>query len=269
VLERSRVDLLHFHGVDFHHYLPAEGPPALVTLHLPIDWYVPEALRVRPWSTWYQCVSSSQARRAPPELPLVDFIPNGVPLDDLRLRERKRRFAVALGRICPEKGFHDAITAARDADIPLVIAGRVFPYPEHIAYFRDAIQPHLDGKRVRFIGVVGPARKRRLLGAASCLLVPSLAQETSSLVAMEALACGTPVVAYRAGALPDIVEHGRTGFLVDGVGPMAEAIDRVAAISPGECRRSAELRFSADVMVRRYLDLYQRLSARLVRAAVV
>ena len=104
---------------------------------------------------------------------------------------------MALGRICPEKGYHIALDAAARAGVPMVLAGEVFRYPAHEQYFRDEIAPRLDASR-RFIGPVGLHRKRRLLSEARCLLAPSLAPETSSLVAMEALACGTPVIAFPA-----------------------------------------------------------------------
>ena len=103
--------------------------------------------------------------------------------------------------------------------------------------------------------------QRRWLGHARCLLVPSQTPETSSLVAMEALACGTPVIAFRAGALAEIVEHGRTGFLVDSTEQMADAILRADSIDPIECRRVAVDRFSADTMTARYLARYQRMVA--------
>ena len=147
---------------------------------------------------------------------------------------RKRNFALTLGRICPEKGFHDAIAAARAAQTPLLIAGEVFGWETHRRYFDEQIAPQLD-KQVRFIGALRGARKQRLLAAARCVLIASRAPETSSLVAMEALAAGTPVIAYRSGALPDIVEHGVTGFIVDDAGGMARAIAQCARIEPGAC----------------------------------
>jgi len=123
------------------------------------------------------------------------------------------------------------------------------------------IAPRLDAKR-RFIGSVGMNRKRRLLGEANCLLIPSLVAETSSLVAMEALAAGTPVIAYRTGALPEIVEHGRTGYLVSNVKEMARAIPAAAKLDPEVCRASARKYFSSEQMVSKYFQLYERLRAK-------
>jgi glycosyltransferase involved in cell wall biosynthesis len=151
--------------------------------------------------------------------------------------------------------------AAAQAGLPLLLGGMVYPYREHEAYFRREIAPRLDGQRLRFLGPVGFARKRRLLAAARCLLAPSLAPETSSLVTMESLACGTPVIAFRSGALPEIVDHGKTGFLVNNVQEMAEAIGRADSIDPEACRRAAVERFSARRMASEYLTLYTQLLA--------
>jgi glycosyltransferase involved in cell wall biosynthesis len=259
-LARERVDLLHFHGVDFDRYIPEAGPPALVTLHLPPATYAPSVFQVRRAATYLHCVSASQRRACPPGAALLPEIPNGVRLEAHRFRARKKAFALALGRICPEKGFHLALDAAARVGAPLLLAGEVFAYPAHQAYFRAEIAPRLDGAR-RFLGPVAGARKRRLLAAARCLLVPSLVPETSSLAAREALASGTPVVAFPAGALPEIVEHGRTGWLVRDVEEMAEAIHAAGDLDPVVCRRAAEERCSAERMIAAYLATYRRVLA--------
>ncbi len=258
-LRRWPVDLVHMHGMDFHVYLPPPGVPVLVTLHVPVDWHPAEALSPARPDTWLHCVGQAQHETWPKSQHLLPPIENGVPVEALAARHAKRRFALILGRICPEKGVHLAIEAAKRADIPLIIAGEVFPYEAHQRYFAEEVQPRLDARR-RFVGPVGFARKRRLLTAAQCLLVSSVVSETSSLVAREALACGTPVVGFAKGALPETIEHGRTGFLVDTVDEMAEAISHTRNLDPALCRKAARQRFSLEAMAARYFALYERLA---------
>jgi glycosyltransferase involved in cell wall biosynthesis len=139
------------------------------------------------------------------------------------------------------------------------MAGEVFNYEEHVAYFRSQVAPRLDATR-RFIGSVGFARKRRLLSAARCVLIPSTAPETSSLVAMEAAACGTPVIAFRVGALAETVEDRVSGLLVSDVEEMADAIPLACAISREQCRRVARERFDVGRMTAAYLERYRQLA---------
>lgn len=258
-IDEWRPDIVHLHGIDFYHYLPPAGVPVLVTLHLPPGWYPPEVFTISRPDTHLHCVSSAQARACPSDAQLLPPIENGVPINSAHARVQRQPFSIALGRICPEKGYHMAIDAAIRADVPLLLAGQVFAYAEHERYFREEILPRLDACR-QFIGPIGPDVKRDLLSAAQCLLVPSLAPETSSLVAMEALSCGTPVIAFPAGALAEIIDHGETGFLVHDVTEMADAIAAVQTIDPEACRTVARERFSATRMVGEYLERYADLT---------
>ncbi len=180
-------------------------------------------------------------------------------MSKLQARHAKRRFALFLGRICPEKGVHLALQAAHRADVPLLVAGELYAYAAHRDYYEAEVRPLLDRQR-RFIGPVGFARKRRLLTAARCLLLPSLTEETSSLVAREAAACGTAVIATPNGALRDTVLPGRTGFLVETADAMARAIGDCDTIDPEECRAVACARFDERRMIEGYFDFYRRLA---------
>ena len=260
-LAQHRIDVVHFHGIDFPAYLPPEGEaPLLVTLHLPPSWYPPEVFAGPREDLWLHCVSRSQQEACPATARLLPTIENGVPWQALQARCHRRRFALALGRICPEKNVHVALDAGRLAGMPVLLGGQVFPYEAHERYYREHVLPRLDGQR-RFLGPVGFQRKRRLLSAAHCLLLPTLAPETSSLVAMEAIACGTPVVAFASGALPEIVEHGVTGFLVRDTAQMAEAIAACEGLDRERCRASARERFCLQRSLARYFDVYQHLAA--------
>jgi glycosyltransferase involved in cell wall biosynthesis len=266
-IARRPIDVVHLHGIDFDAYLPPAGPPVLVTLHLPVAWYAPEALRTGRPDTFLHCVSAAQQRDADGLPNLLPPIENGVDVDAFAGPPLTRRgYALMLARVCPEKGIHLALDAARLADVPLLVAGDVFPYAAHRRYFDEEIRPRLDARR-RYLGPVGGARKGRLLQAARCLVVASTVAETSSLVAREALAAGTPVVALRRGALVDAIDHGRTGFLVDDLSEMAAAILRSEEIDPAVCRAEARRRFSDRDMVARYLDLYGALAARKLGSA--
>jgi glycosyltransferase involved in cell wall biosynthesis len=259
-LREFQVDAVHLHGLDFSEYLPAPPVPCVATLHLPPEWYAERTFDTPRPNLEFVCVSDHQRRKCPPSLTPLSTIPLGIDVETFDAPLRKRHYVAAVGRVCPEKGFHFAIGAAQKAGVPLIIAGEVFPYVAHQRYFREKIAPCL-GPGVRFIGPVGFRKKRRLLSSARCLLIGSTAPETSSLVAMETLACGTPVVAFGSGALPEIIEHGRTGFIVENEKEMAEAIDSVAGLDPRDCRESARMRFSAPRMVQDYFRLYSRLIA--------
>lgn len=256
ILNEFSVDVVHMHGLDFYDYLPSRQLPIVVSLHLPVSWYAVDALcRLGPDVTLV-AVSESQARTVPADVRINAVIPNGVDLSHFRPQRRKSNYALVIARICPEKGLHLAIDAAERAGVTLIIAGSVFDYSEHRDYFDSMILPRLN-KRICFVGLVGGAHKANLLAGARCLLVPSLAPETSSLVAMEAMASGTPVVAFPSGALREVVAHRRTGFLVNDAEEMADAIFECDSIAPQICRNEAELKFSSARMFAEYVDLYR------------
>jgi glycosyltransferase involved in cell wall biosynthesis len=232
----------------------------LATLHLPV-WFYPAGIVENCLSRGISlnCVSRNQAcsTSASRGLPVI---PNGIPTH-LYAPDEPEDYLLWLGRICPEKGTHAALDVARRLNMRLIVAGPVHSYPEHRHYFSNCVEPWLDSKR-SWVGPVGLREKQRLLARASCLLVPSLVAETSSLVAMESLASGTPVVAFRQGALPEVVDDAETGFIVDSVEEMASAIKQVHTLSRARCRERALARFDSPLMVGRCLAIYRRIMTR-------
>lgn len=258
------VDLIHMHGLNFYEYNLPRNIPVLVTLHMPFDWY-PRGIwkRFGPNVT-FQCVSENQRNTCLRELGKLAVIPNGVDLPRMPQAAPKSDYAIVLGRICPEKNQHAALQAGTLARTPVLLGGQVFPYSAHVRYFDECIEPLLGkrraGPRHDFLGILDRERQFELLRNAKCLLHPTLAPETSSLVAMEAFAAGTPVIAYRSGALPEIIEDGKTGFLVNTPEEMAVAMGRVGTLSRAACRLAAEQRFSKTKMIERYFGLYGTLA---------
>lgn len=272
-LSEFPIDIVHMHGIDFLEYLPHADIPVVVSLHLPLEWYPRETLSSPPSNVTLVSVSQFQARNADRAYRIDRVISNGVDFDEFRPSDKRGDYALAMGRFCPEKRLHLAIEAVERAGVQLILAGTVFEYPEHRRYFDSLIATKTIAlslnQRVRFIGPVGGQRKRFLLAGAKCLLIPSQVQETSSLLAMEAMACGTPVIAWRSGALPEIVSHERTGFLVSSVEEMTEAIAHTNDIDRAECRLEAERRFDASAMVAQYIRLYESLASRTTEKELV
>ena len=187
------------------------------------------------------CISHAQARAAPDGANVTAVVHNPIDIDAWPVGERKEEWLLWLGRLVPEKGPHRAIRAARAVGRRLVLAGPVQPGYER--FFAQEIEPHIDGDMVRYVGEVGGARKQRLFADAFAFLMPITWPEPFGMVIVESLAAGTPVLAFSHGAAPEIIEHGKNGFLVQDEDEMAAMVDSAGQIDPRSCRESAE-RFS-------------------------
>jgi glycosyltransferase involved in cell wall biosynthesis len=252
-------DLIHDKSGSFFRHAAECGMPVLATLHLPRSFYREDQFRDLPPNLFFNCVSHSQAASFADLPNFLGVVENGIHAEDFPLTKSKRDYLLWLGRICEEKAPHLAIAAAHKTGLPLVIAGQVYPFQYHQDYFNREIRPHLsEGSPVCFIDSPSRQRKLDLLRDARALLLTSTAEETSSLVAMEAMACGTPVIAFRRGAFPEIVADGGTGFVVESLPEMLQALREVDQLSPEGCRTRVERHFNASRMARDYQELYRR-----------
>jgi glycosyltransferase involved in cell wall biosynthesis len=270
--EGNAFDLIHDHSGSFWRRAAEIDTPMLATLHLPRSFYAAENFNDVPANVSFNCVSDSQLRSFGDLDALAGVVPNGIALDcfESGAADQSRHGLLWLGRICEEKAPHLALEIAAQAGLPITLAGQVYPFSYHQQYFDREIAPRLEAMpNATFISSPSAELKRRLLREAQALLTTSLAAETSSLVAMEAAASGTPVVAFRKGALAEVVRDGVTGFLIDDVSQAVQALRQVATIASTACVQHARENFSAAKMAEKYLQLYERLthSERALRVA--
>lgn len=266
LLEDERFDLIHDESGSFFATVGDWKTPVLATLHLPRSFYAGVNWQALPAALALNCVSANQMATLAEVQNVTGFVSNGIAVERFPLRTEKQDYLLWLGRICEEKAPDLAIEVARRTGRPLILAGKVYPFRYHEEYFARAIAPRIGGP-VRFIDSPSFEQKIELLARAAAVLIPSLVDETSSLVALEAMACGTPVVGFRRGAIPEIVADGKTGFLADDVESMAEKVEQARRICPEICRRRVQQHFSASRMAAKYAKLYQAILSRSVGEA--
>ena len=201
-------------------------------------------------------ISHHQAGPAP-TVPVTQVIHHGIDVDRIPVGTGTGGYVAFLGRMHPDKGVHRAIDVARSAGRRLLIAAKMWE-PAERRYFAEVVEPML-GADVEYVGQVGGRDKWQFLGGADALINPIRWPEPFGLVMIEALATGTPVVTFGEGAAPEIVDHGRTGFICDDDDDMVDRLATVGAIDRRSCRHAAETRFSTERMVGAHLDLYRRL----------
>lgn len=257
--DAQNFDVIHFH-IDYLHYPLSQRSriPHLTTLHGRLD--IPDLQPLYRVFADQPVVSISDAQRAP--LPGINWqgtVHHGYPKDLFTFQERPGKYLAFLGRISPEKRPDRAIRLAQKVGIPLKIAAKVDK--ADCEYYRETIAPMIReaGSLVEFIGEVGGRDKDEFLGNAYAFLFPIDWPEPFGLVMIEAMACGTPVIARRCGSVPEVMEEGVTGFIVDDDAGEVAAVEKVASLDRRRCRQVFEERFSAARMARDYLAIYRRL----------
>jgi glycosyltransferase involved in cell wall biosynthesis len=225
--------------------------PVLTTIHGFSSAKILPAYRKYNLKTYY--VSVSEADRNP-ELDYLATVHHGIPVDQYNFQSRPGKYLLFFDRIHPDRGIHEAIQLAKCAGMELVIAGIV----EDRGYFEKEVQPHLDS-RVQYIGPAGQEKKSEILGGAYALLHLGHFKEPFGLSLIEAMACGTPVIARGLGAIPEIVKPGKNGFIVETFNEALESLEKIKGIDRSECRRTVEEKFSQDRMVEAYLQIYEQI----------
>lgn len=254
-------DILHFH-IDYLHFplFRADAGRSLTTLHGRQDLadHIPFYVRF----SEMPLVSISDAQRIPlPRGNFVGTVHHGLPLDLYKPTfDSKGGYLAFLGRISPEKRPDRAIQIARKAGLPLKIAAKVDKVDE--AYFREVIEPMIDGRQIEYVGEINESAKSQFLGQAAALLFPIDWPEPFGLVMIEAMACGTPVLAFRCGSVPEIIDEGVTGHIVSGVEEAVAALPALLALDRRVIRSRFEKRFSSAQMAAQYVKLYQKLLVR-------
>jgi glycosyltransferase involved in cell wall biosynthesis len=255
--DAARFDIVHFH-IDYAHFPLSRRhrTPQLTTLHGRLD--IPDLVPLYREFPDMPVVSISESQRGPlPWLNWLGTVHHGLPPDLYPFQEARGDYLVFLGRISPEKRVDRAIEIARKVGMPLRIAAKVDRMDRE--YHEQEIVPLLDDPLVTFLGEVGESEKAELLGGAYAMLFPVDWPEPFGMVMIEAMACGTPVIAWPRGSVPEVIDPGVSGFLVESVDEAAEATRRVASLSRRGCRQAFEDRFTASRMAEDYLDLYRRL----------
>ena len=255
----GQYDVIHSH-LDFLSFPLSRRAhaPVVTTLHGRLD--LPELQPIFDEYAEMPVVSISNAQRKPlPQANWAGTVYHGIPKDLYSLHERPGSYLAFLGRISPEKCPDHAIEVAKRVGMPLRIAAKVDP-ADH-AYFKEKIERLLDHPLIEYVGEINDAEKNDFLGEAAALLCPYDWPEPFGLVLIEAMACGTPVLAYRQGSIPEVIDHGVTGYICDNMAEMTQAVAGLPLIDRSRCREVFEKRFTVERMVKDYLAIYERMVA--------
>jgi glycosyltransferase involved in cell wall biosynthesis len=259
ILDELDVDVIHDHSMAGPLVAARQDVPTIVTVHGPVAGELGEYYRQLGTTVSLVAISDRQ-RRIAPDLNWLATVHNALRIDGFPFRAEKEDWAFFLGRCVQDKGMHVAMDAARAAGRRLVLAAKCSE-PAERAYFEAEIAPRL-GKDTEWLGEVNSAEKKDLLSRAGCLLFPILWEEPFGMVMIEALACGTPVVALRRGAVPEVVIDGLTGIVCDDPDELPAALHKVDTIDPELCRRDVIDRFRPEVMAEGYENAYRATTRR-------
>jgi glycosyltransferase involved in cell wall biosynthesis len=265
LLEACEVDIVHDHTCAGPLLARGRLAPTLVTVHGPVSGVEGQYYRALGDSVRLVAISDAQ-RSGAPDLAWLATVHNAIGVTTFPFHREKEGFALFLGRFHPDKAPHLAIDAARAAGLPVVLAGKCSE-PVERDYFEAEVAPRL-GPDTTVFGIADAAAKRDLLARATCLLFPICWDEPFGLVMVEAMACGTPVIALRRGSVPELVVDGRTGVICDSPIELADAIHAARRLDPVDCREHVERHFDVPTMAARYERAYRQVLADIAEPVV-
>lgn len=251
----AKADIIHAHfNISNLFYANLVTTPTIQSFHTPLK--EDEKNILENFKTQKFVSFSLAQRKQMPQLNWVGNIYHGVDTNKFAFNPTPQDYFLYLGRITEEKGIHFAIEAAKSANVPLIIVGRSYLTE---SYWQSQIEPHIDGKMVRYVGEANFEQKIEWLKNAKALLFPTQYDEIFGLVMIEAMACGTPVIGWNTGSVPEIIQDKKSGYVVNDVSEMVEAIKNINKINRSDCLKRAENLFSVEKMVNGYIKIYDRI----------
>ncbi len=257
ILLKENFDIIHNHlGWRLLPFIKILKTKVVTTLHGPLDIGYQRFIYQKFPSSYYISISKNQ-RQPLPKLNFVGNVYNGIDIESFPFKEKSGNYLAFLGRMSPEKGPLEAIKIAKKTKMKLIMAAKIDLVDKE--YFSKEIEPLIDNRMIKFIGEVGHKKKVQLLQNAKALLAPINWREPFGLFLIESMACGTPVIAFKHGSVPEVIEDKKTGFIVKNVNDAVESLKKIGQINRRDCRQWVEKNFTSEKMTNGYEEIYDKM----------
>lgn len=261
-IREIQPDIVHDHIGRLFPFHKSINSPLLTTLHGPRDLFWEPNFYRQDLDKANFCAVSNFQQEAYKPIEVNYMVHNGIPTNEFPFSTDKDNFMFMLSLMWEEKGVHHAIEMSKQTKLPLILAGKIRDDPTEMGgrdYFESRIKPHIDGKQIKFVGELNDKRKKEYFKKAKVYLHPCSVEESFGMVLVESMACGTPVIAFNKGAIPEVIEHGKTGFVANSLEEAINYIPKINKISSLECRKRVENLFDSKIMAKKYLGTYEEL----------
>lgn len=261
-IKEIKPDIIHDHVGRFFPFSKGIENKVITTLHGPKDLFWEPNFHKEVLLGKNFCAISKFQKKAYSPINIKYMVYNGIPTNEFPFLEKKEDYMFMLSLMWEEKGVHHAIELSKKSGLPLILAGKIRDDPNKMGgrdYFESKIKPYIDGKQIKFLGELNDSGKKEVFKKAKLYLHPCSVEESFGMVLVESMACGTPVIAFNKGSIPEIVEHGKTGFISNSLEESLEQIKKIDSISPIDCRKRVEENFDSKIMSDNYLSIYKEM----------